>query len=336
MAQVPSTTQPTSSSTRVSAVVTRKRKLEPSRKPNAGASQGSPRRSSRELKPKRRKTANTVQPPDADNKVSNTPNLHASSKARHGIVDGGGESARVKAVMDSPKDVVEEKRLRRFRTSAPRTFNERLERVMTQRMFIIDRNRTDQGGIPEEKFDIAGTTGNIYNAPVRTAEKAISANTSSTSSSKYSKPKGLSSINWHFLLLSELHELFKNAPPAPVGNGSSEEHPGQRKPVEGDCPICAEAFEPGKEEIVWCKAACGQNVHKQCFEQWVASKPGQVVKCIYCRTPWKDDAESIKEIAGKGEINAEGYVNVASQLGLSGNRGKGEMLLDPALGRPSI
>lgn len=79
-------------------------------------------------------------------------------------------------------------------------------------------------------------------------------------------------------------------------------------------------FEEG-EDIVWCKAACGNNVHRQCFEQWAKSKPGQV-KCVYCRTAWKGDESSIKRIV-KGQsnkINGEGYVNVAQELGLSGQR----------------
>lgn len=80
------------------------------------------------------------------------------------------------------------------------------------------------------------------------------------------------------------------------------------------------------ESIVWCKGACGNNIHKHCFEQWVRSKPGEV-KCVYCRTPWKAEEpgdEIIKNIdkTGKktGRKNAEGYVNVGSALGLSGER----------------
>lgn len=62
----------------------------------------------------------------------------------------------------------EEKRLRRFRASAPRTYLERLERVRSQRMFLIDRERKpdedDTGEV--EVFDLAGTTGNIYQVTV--------------------------------------------------------------------------------------------------------------------------------------------------------------------------
>jgi hypothetical protein len=77
------------------------------------------------------------------------------------------------------------------------------------------------------------------------------------------------------------------------------------------------------EDVIWCKAVCGNNIHRHCFEQWSKSKPG-VVKCVYCRTPWKGDEDSIKRIAkggsGSGTVNEEGYVNVAGELGISTQR----------------
>ncbi len=62
----------------------------------------------------------------------------------------------------------EEKRLRRARAKPPVTYLERLSRVKTQRMFLIDRERSmSQDGTHEiEEFSIAGTTGNIYKVVV--------------------------------------------------------------------------------------------------------------------------------------------------------------------------
>lgn len=73
------------------------------------------------------------------------------------------------------------------------------------------------------------------------------------------------------------------------------------------------------EDVLWCKAACGNNIHKRCFEQWAKSKPGQV-KCVYCRTPWKGDEKNPKGVEKSGRVNEEGYVNIAGQLGISGQR----------------
>lgn len=61
-------------------------------------------------------------------------------------------------------DPDEEKRLRRFRNNPPQSYRERLDRVRSQRMFLIDRKRkmSEDGTHEEEVFDLAGTTGNVY------------------------------------------------------------------------------------------------------------------------------------------------------------------------------
>lgn len=131
-------------------------------------------------------------------------------------------------------------------------------------------------------------------------------------------------------LSTELAEIFASAPASPQSANSSDpaspslntDTGGKRKPIEGDCPVCVMEFEEGEkdEDILWCKAACGQNIHKSCFEQWARSKPGEP-KCVYCRSIWKGDEETVKRINKKGgKVNADGYVNVASELGLSGIR----------------
>lgn len=56
---------------------------------------------------------------------------------------------------------------------------------------------------------------------------------------------------------------------------------GKRKPVDGECPICFMEFEPDKEEIVWCRAACGNNIHKECFNKWASMHRATAVRCVY-------------------------------------------------------
>ena len=57
------------------------------------------------------------------------------------------------------------------------------------------------------------------------------------------------------------------------------------------------------------------------YQQWAKSQSGKEVRCVYCRTPWQGDEEAIKRIVnGKGNVNEEGYMNVAGELGLSGAR----------------
>lgn len=122
---------------------------------------------------------------------------------------------------------------------------------------------------------------------------------------------------------SELRDIFAKAPPLPSQAADDSEKDGKRKPLEGECPICADDFEPenSREAVVYCKAACGNNIHKSCFDRWAATKRGARVTCPFCRTPWESgDEGDIKKVATNGRVNADGYVNVASQLGLSGRR----------------
>jgi len=130
------------------------------------------------------------------------------------------------------------------------------------------------------------------------------------------------------LLSSELRDIFHQAPPieddeADPGGGDKK-----RKPIDGDCPICFNEMETQGEALVWCKAACGQNIHKQCFEMWAATKRQLAhggaanITCPYCRSVWEGDEDMVKKIKNTGIRGAEGYVNIADQLGISTDRGK--------------
>lgn len=61
-----------------------------------------------------------------------------------------------------------EKRLHEFRERAPYKFQDRLERAISQPMFLIDRVRklSSDGTHEIEKLDMAGSTGNIYEVTI--------------------------------------------------------------------------------------------------------------------------------------------------------------------------
>lgn len=75
--------------------------------------------------------------------------------------------------------------------------------------------------------------------------------------------------------------MFDKAPLSPQGSKTEEDTPGKRKPIEGDCPICFMEFDSQTEEIVWCKTACGNNIHKTCFDRWAATTNDKGVRCVY-------------------------------------------------------
>ena len=55
-----------------------------------------------------------------------------------------------------------EYRAARWRKNPPIAVSERIQRCMVQRMFVIGREPVEGSDPPEEKFMMAGTTGNIY------------------------------------------------------------------------------------------------------------------------------------------------------------------------------
>ena len=70
-------------------------------------------------------------------------------------------------------------------------------------------------------------------------------------------------------LSHELREIFAAAPlPSSVASALSggTELDSKRKAIEGSCPICFIDFSPDTEQILYCKATCGNNVHETCFE----------------------------------------------------------------------
>lgn len=133
------------------------------------------------------------------------------------------------------------------------------------------------------------------------------------------------------LLSSELRDIFAAAPPI-GGTGVVEEKSDKRKPVEGDCPICFSELQASlgtdadAEAVVWCRAACGQNMHHECFRMWARAKQGDVT-CPMCRSVWEGDEGVGDAAAAASKVHKEdgrledGYVNVADQLGISRERG---------------
>lgn len=169
-------------------------------------------------------------------------------------------------------------------------------------MFVIDRDRgTDAKGVPQERIELAGSTGNIYTITIGQLPKCTCPDKRFNGGSQckhliyvlhqvLKAPPHLEYQN--AFISSELNEIFEHAPLPSAGvvgdvdSETKEEEDSEgvkRKSMEGcDCPICFMPFEPNaKEEIVWCRAACGNNVHRRCFEQWAKSQAGREVRCVY-------------------------------------------------------
>jgi hypothetical protein len=99
------------------------------------------------------------------------------------------------------------------------------------------------------------------------------------------------------LLTTELHEIFDASP---VLDDHSSYDTRQRSPIEGDCPICLTEFGDhqrlaagSNDAVVWCRASCGRNLHRECFEIWARGQEDQPT-CPMCRSAWGVDDTSVQ------------------------------------------
>ncbi|KAL7621761.1 hypothetical protein AAE478_009088 [Parahypoxylon ruwenzoriense] len=216
----------------------------------------------------------------------------------------------------------------RFRARPPQNFHVVYERATSQRFYVLGRTRAGTAHCPEESVELTGSTGNIYFVHVARLPTCTCPHASKGHQCKHVLYVLSRVLRARFdlvyqlaLLTTELQEIFTNAPPIESADPNKKTDK-NRKTLEGDCPICYMPFEDA-EDTVYCRATCGQNIHKECFEMWAATKrksAGDQVTCPMCRTPWQGDDDILKKIKNKTVVGSDGYVNVANELGISRHR----------------
>ncbi|KAF8458914.1 hypothetical protein BGX38DRAFT_1084775 [Terfezia claveryi] len=227
----------------------------------------------------------------------------------------------------SEGDEQDDYRAARWRPHPPQAVVERIFRCRTQRMFIIGRVPVEGADPPQEKFQMAGTTGNVYTIHITNRPTCTCPDGKKSGTCKhilYVMIKALHAredlVYQIALTNKELREIFANAP-AP---GTTVPPKSTQKPLdEDDCPICYSEFE-ANQSIVFCRAMCGTNIHNDCFRQWEATKGPEGVTCVMCRTKWEYE-ESIPGVdlavnVGGADLGSEGFMNVGAQLGLNQRR----------------
>lgn len=71
------------------------------------------------------------------------------------------------AIEDDPADESGEQRAKPWVSAPDDEYKRKLAKVRKERLFMLDRNKSqDRYGSPIEKFDIAGSTGNIYKVTI--------------------------------------------------------------------------------------------------------------------------------------------------------------------------
>ncbi|KAL2275359.1 hypothetical protein FJTKL_02111 [Diaporthe vaccinii] len=239
--------------------------------PDQSASDGPlPASSGNKRKRKRQPTAGHS--PTDNNGTPAAPSRHDNCDEGDEEVASGVLVPDVKKKAKKPKDPSTadppaEKRLRRFRPKAPSSFDAVYERATTQRFFLLSRTRSGTADCPEELFELTGSTGNIYRVHIQKQPTCSCPHGTAGNQCKHivwCLKSILRAPHAHVyqlaLLSTELRDIFANAP-APASEPGLEKDK-NRKAVEGDCPICFEEMQAGdaKEPLVWCKAACGQNI----------------------------------------------------------------------------
>lgn len=253
------------------------------------------------------------------------------------VIDGTQPKSRKGKTSIESNVLREAKRLRRHRARAPSSYLEVKSRALTQRLTVLLRERCGSDELPEEKVLIAGSTGNIYTINIGLVPSCDCPHAKKGNQCKHivyimlRVLKAREHVAYQLALTgTELRELIKNAPLIPGVETNGNDKPGEeqddnRKPIEGECPICYDGLNPASDEIVYCKASCGNNVHKACMQSWIQVAARGKATCPYCRSSWDtEDAfngKCLGEVDVKGlQKNEDGYLNVAGQLGLSGER----------------
>ncbi|KAG8674311.1 hypothetical protein FPOAC1_000276 [Fusarium poae] len=192
-----------------------------------------------------------------------------------------------------------EKRECKFRTQPPKFFDRVLARALGETFYIIERLTCGTEDCPGEDFELVGSTGSTYTVNIG---KRLSCSCPQHSlgfqqckhivfimKKVLNAPDHL--LYQQALISTELKSIFDSAPSF---SAEPQEKPVQRRPIEGNCPICFfKLDEKKKASIVWCSASCGHNFHMQCLK--ICARPKSVT-CPVCCSDWKGNKKLVTEI----------------------------------------
>ena len=232
------------------------------------------------------------------------------------------------------KTVSEEIRLLPWVKHAPGNIVQRLDRAMTQRMYLIKQQDVSTENNLCKTYAILGSTGNVYDVKI---EKFPSCNCPDNAlCCKHilfvllrvlKIPKKCPLIYQNALLQHELRYLFEGSPnpgshifakeavinafnlSASVTESEDAAANIRHADMEAgaECPICFEELKKSmdnnekKEETILSCVTCTKYIHTDCISLWKKSSP-KPTTCPLCRQLWSDG------VLGKEE---NGYLNFA-------------------------
>ncbi|KAL3803444.1 hypothetical protein ACHAWO_003599 [Cyclotella atomus] len=243
---------------------------------------------------------------------------------------------------------LKEKRLKRFRSSATIKIQERIDRALHQRLFLIEASAlsTCSNGGPSITFSVLGSTGNVYEVTIQKVPHCSCPDAAKGNLCKHLlfvmlKVVGLPANNQlvyqSAYLSEELDHIFSRLQArlqllgrdvvaneevqkvhAVMKNGiEAEEKSVARKEVSGaDCPICFDDLGSDLTLLTFCKGTCGTNFHKECISTWTRQPSHRSnPTCPACRQAWHDVETGGKCVAESSKN--EGYDNLGRLQGQS-------------------
>jgi len=237
-----------------------------------------------------------------------------------------------------------EKRGAILKKRCPKVIMDRVERVMSQRFFMVGRSR--DGNELREEFSVLGSTGNVYTViidriPFCDCPDATKGNHCKHILFIFLKVLQVPTEShcWYqkALLTSELEVIFAQAPKAPTAvanrnvvdaynratgkaSSSTAVDPPKNRRMPGaddDCPVCYEEMHNvDMKTLTFCNE-CGNALHNECFQQW-ARKAGHNVTCVWCRAKWVyQQTAAAGGSSPAAARSSEGYINLSGVAGVS-------------------
>ncbi|CAI2188280.1 5087_t:CDS:2, partial [Funneliformis geosporum] len=221
-----------------------------------------------------------------DNEAPAGNNKKAASKCKKRKPDTEINDATVRKNKKSKTKGPKEKRLARFKIVCPKFIQQQILRAEAEQMYMISRTIINE---LHHEFVVIGSTGNVYTVNISHMPKCTCPGFSKHKFCKhiifiYRKVLGIKRkspyIYQNALLTKELRIMFAKFDSYPSVMASyaicqrykaflSGELGQKRRLIEGECAICYETLEGiDLDLIVWCQRGCGNNLHKECFEQW--------------------------------------------------------------------
>lgn len=294
--------------------------------------------------PSEPKTASVPMPPAIPS--SSTPKNKAATK-------------KAPAKKAPTKKAAKEKRLKRFRSYPTTKIQERIDRALQQRLFLIESSTPStcpRNGGPSIKFSVLGSTGNVYEVIIAKVPHCSCPDAAKGNLCKHLlfvmlKVVGLPA-NHHLVyqsayLTEELDQIVLalqtrlerlgrdvvanekvqkvHADLKKGGKGVDDDNSNAvpRKEVDGeDCPICFDELGSELCRLTYCKGTCGTNFHKACMQMWTRqSAHGRSgPTCPACRQQWEDVETGGRKAGGGSPSRSEGYDNLGRLQGQSSVR----------------